>query len=240
MRRLLSIIPLVLCLTGGGMKCRAHDFPLQEVTHDEASWIDTTPFAGKLVIPETAQSFAFSSASTNDNGTVATASEDQPQYRNIFAEFNGPAEFGIYWDSRIKKGSKWGYRVGIGIEEIRMHGLDARGVITFPLEANGLFGRGYNYFEAGLGFAPSVARDYRRCHNFTDLGGLVECNDGIHHRIIKSVFVWRVFADIGYRYQRKSGFMLRAGFTPMIQGEKNWAEFSLSLIPYVSLGYTFR
>lgn len=164
--------------------------------------------------------------------------QDARQYRSIYAELFGPSLVDLSFDSRFKRGCKWGYRVGIGYSEISdISGLDARYLVTFPLEVNAIFGRKYHFFEVGAGFAPTVARNYYRCHNFT-YEGIRVCHDGIDHKMIKSVFVWRVPFELGYRYQRRSGFMLRAGVTPFLQGEKDWCGFWIC--PYISFGYTFK
>lgn len=171
-------------------------------------------------------------------GLVPVQPQEDPQYKSVYFEIFGPSLIDLSFDSRFKRGCKWGYRVGIGFSDATsFSGLDARYVVTFPLEVNAIFGRNRHFFEVGAGFAPTIARNYYRCHNYR-YEGIRICNDGLVHNKIKSVFVWRVPFELGYRYQRRSGFMFRGGITPFLQGEKNWCNIWIT--PYVSFGYTFR
>ena len=49
------------------------------------------------------------------------------------------------------------------------------------------------------------------------------------------------FLNIGYRYQRESGFMFRAGISPSFNfGDKYGLRKTPLLYPYLSFGYTFK
>ena len=50
-----------------------------------------------------------------------------------------------------------------------------------------------------------------------------------------------IFLNIGYRYQRESGFMFRAGVSPSFNfGDKYELRKTPLLYPYLSFGYTFK
>ena len=57
------------------------------------------------------------------------------------------------------------------------------------------------------------------------------------------MFGYFAFGNIGYRYQKPKGFLFRVGISPKFDfGDKNGIDSYvgiLSLIPYLSFGYSF-
>ena len=57
----------------------------------------------------------------------------------------------------------------------------------------------------------------------------------------RNTFGYYIFLNIGYRYQRESGFMFRAGVSPSFNfGDKYGLRKTPLLYPYLSFGYTFK
>ncbi len=194
------------------------------------------------------QTISNSDGSKSESKVAGYPVSDQSLYRNIYFELFGPsAQFGVSYDSRFTPGSMWGYRIGLGmgiggtlIDIFKQHGRFSIGI---PLEVNGLIGKGSNKFEAGLGTNLGlVSRRYDKL--------LVsdEITDGFNHYSLdkssQTRFYYFMFVNLGYRLQRKNGFMLRAGITPTFRVGGSEAVKDFDLVPYVtpylSLGYTFK
>ena len=57
----------------------------------------------------------------------------------------------------------------------------------------------------------------------------------------RNTFGYYIFLNIGYRYQRESCFMFRAGVSPSFNfGDKYELRKTPLLYPYLSFGYTFK
>lgn len=158
----------------------------------------------------------------------AAFSRDGLMYRNLFAEVFGTSGVaGVNYEQRFRPGSKFGWRVGIAYnyrsDQIGSDGNDTESNgVMIPVGVNGLFGSRNSKFEAGINL-----------------------NFGIYHAShlaeTKNVFNGGVSVNIGYRYQRPSGFMFRVGFGPEIAYYGKFGGYSwYSLFPYLGFGYTFK
>lgn len=169
--------------------------------------------------------------------------------RNLFVEFGGPS-FGIVglgFDSRFKPGCAFGYRVGLSfvdgsyINHVDDQQLYYNGV-NIPLEVNAIMGKRKSKFELGLGAVPSILhrKEYVTEYYWTeDKDGYGEYNynyttkEGIRLNIMGII-------NIGYRYQRQSGFFMRVGFTFLLGDLKCSPIDGIFLIPNIAFGYTLR
>ena len=168
--------------------------------------------------------------------------EEKPIYRNIYLELFGASNLiGISYDSRIKPGSPFGYRAGIsyiyGSRTTYYNTDDAHG-IGIPMAFNCILGKRKSKFEVSLGI--NMGFYSMEEHIFYDQDGQptifnpVYMTKKTHH-----LFGYYIFSDIGYRYQRKSGFMLRVGVNPSFSfGGRHGVKKTPLLFPYLSLGYT--
>lgn len=205
-------------------------------------------FALAYAFASNGQTISNSDASTSGRMDAGYTVADQSLYRNVYVElFGASAQFGVSYDSRFTPGSKWGYRVGIGmgtggalINIFKEHGKFSFGI---PIEVNGIFGKGSSKFEAGLGTNLGlVTRRYDKLIVSDKVA------DGFNQYSLdksgRSYFYYFMFVNIGYRLQRKNGFMLRAGITPAFRVGGSEAVKGFDLVPYItpylSVGYTFR
>jgi len=149
---------------------------------------------------------------------TSTAQESTQRAQNVFVEFGGQGIlFSANYDTRFgNRRDGLGGRAGIGYVAV-----DGTSVTTVPVSLNYLLGKGKNFFEIGLGatFASAKLGDEFLSDDDTEDSG--------------SSFIGTM--SFMYRLQPvDSGFSLRAGFTPIFNGNY--------FIPYfagVSLGYTF-
>lgn len=203
----------------------------------------TTLISVFAILVITPHAFAQDKVIDGDSTETNAISKSSPVFRNIYGELFGASNLiGVTYDSRFKAGSKWGYRAGlayaVAIHPSQMlfyHGSDH--AISVPLAINGIFGKGNNYFEAGLGFSPGITVSIRDNIIYGTLpdGSEYIRKDGTYTH---SDFYGDIFMDLGYRYQRPSGFMFRAGISPAVNMVGSWSSFLLR--PYLSFGYTFK
>ncbi len=191
---------------------------------------------------------AASGTENTDPAYTATADETikLPQYRNIYVEFMGPSNMaGISYDSRLKPGSKWGYRIGLGYAYGTSIGiLDAEEHVHMagiPIEFNGIFGKKKSKFEAGFGV--NLGMYHHSWHKYN----IIMSNGGIYlskdnEKQIENRFYHYCYFNIGYRYQRPSGFQFRIGISPMFSFTRYDGVISMPLLccPYLSFGYTLK
>lgn len=149
-----------------------------------------------------------------------------------------------------------------GVQEIRKHTVDSvwTPMTAVYLEFGGKFlpslnvdfrrrenlafalGAAYWYDEEGGGseslFLPSLSAYY--------LGGKrhqVELGGGLGPFISTRVGLSSIllFANVGYRYQKRNGLILRAGFTPWMTAVTIAKETRFAAVPWagVSVGYSF-
>lgn len=135
--------------------------------------------------------------------------------QNVFVELGGQGLlFTVNYDTRFsKKRNGIGGRVGIGYLA-----ADGDHLTTIPVGLNYLLGKGKNFFEVGLGAT------------YIGAGGN---SDSILFDENTSNVVGTM--SFSYRLQPiESGFSLRAGFTPIFNG-----DFFVPYYAGISLGYTF-
>ena len=164
----------------------------------------------------------------------AAIAEDTPSVRNhnIYLELYGASGLlGINYDSRFTPESPFGYRVGIGYfnttAPFMQLKFDSRYYyVGLPLEVNYLLGKHKSKFEVGLGASLGVMHS-----EYLSPSGKKKSD----------MFGYNCFVNVGYRYQRPSGFMLRAGFSPSFTFDKlhGVGRGMYSVLPYVSVGNTF-
>ena len=177
------------------------------------------------------------------------AQEELPLYQNIYVELFGASNLiGISYDSRIKPGSPFGYRGGISY----VHGTSNENLIAgmplyystedlyglaVPLEFNCILGKRKSKFEVGIGVSLGIYSTQKH----TYINGAVFPVESSYITENHNQFGYYIFSNIGYRYQRKNGFMLRVGVTPAFSfAGANGVTKTPFLYPYLSLGYTFR
>lgn len=171
--------------------------------------------------------------------------ENANRYNNIFVDFFGNSNVvSVNYDSRFCRSSVLGWRAGVGYS---LSGFnhpnrysflpDYRSGVSLPVGVNALFGKYTSKFEIGAVITPSLAA-FRK--------SVTEHNDnGDHITYDVGPTLWRgtcAFSiDIGYRLQRENGFLFRAGISPCLDMNKTCASIHmLSLLPYLSFGYTFN
>lgn len=168
--------------------------------------------------------------------------------RNVFAELFGPSfGFGVGFDSRFRQRSVFGYRVGISWtdgdygDDQTDRDLHFRGV-CLPLELNAILGRGKSKFEIGIGATPSVLR---RVYSEMVSGWIYDDDwNPVSPPVYRTTRGTKLnilgTLNLGYRYQRESGFFMRLGLT-FCFGDLDVSPIDgLWPLPNLSLGYTFR
>lgn len=180
---------------------------------------------------------------------VLTAGAQQPaagRQPSVYAELFGASTLaGISYDARLKPGSPWGYRVGLGYAYARSSGIFAGSTslkgASVPMEANYLLGRRRSKLELGLGL--NLGYYSERYDTWTvkpagEVGGVPYYEMEYAGEQRHSTWGYYLFGNIGYRYQPSRGFQFRVGVTPSFHlggrhaVSKKWA-------PYVSFGYVF-
>lgn len=143
--------------------------------------------------------------------------QNETKREAVFLEGLGAGIFYSFnYDWRFKEQANgWGAKVGLGYTAI-----DGYSIATIPFAANYLIGKKRNFLELGLGATVlllsktnfiAAAPDPRLSASGLLLNGI-----------------------IGYRRVSKSGFLLRAGFTPFFSSDT--AEL---FAPQLSIGYAF-
>ena len=150
----------------------------------------------------------------------------------------------VNYDTRFGGSTVFGWRAGIGFS---LSGFnqpktfsffpDPRSGISMPLGVNALFGKHTGKFEIGVAITPSLASYQERVTEHDD--------EGNHHTRYIGPTTWHGSCaygiDLGYRLQKAKGFMFRVGLSPCLDVNKSGiCPNALSLIPYLSFGYTFR
>ena len=157
--------------------------------------------------------------------------------KNVYAELMGASDVaGISFDSRFTSGTPFGYRVGVSLGTGRgllHYGVDKNHfAVGIPLEINAIFGKSASKFEIGIGTSIGVSSHFR--YSATVVGP----DSYTTGKSVVSHFYYRMFADIGYRLQRKNGFMFRVGVTPTFSFGGSYLSLFPGIVPYVSVGYT--
>ena len=170
---------------------------------------------------------------------------EKPMYQNIYVEFFGASNLiGISYDSRIKPGSPFGFRAGVAYAYGESRGFfdnvaDKTSYFSVPAAFNCILGKRKSKFEVGFGINMGIfsVEDYTT----VDADGYPTIfNPSYVVRETRNIFGYYFFSDIGYRYQRENGFMLRVGVSPSFSfaGDHGVSKTPV-LYPYLSLGYTF-
>lgn len=188
---------------------------------------------------------ALSSRAAENTDTIVSFRQDnvdKPQYRNVYVELWGASNLiGVSYDSRFRRGSRWGYRAGLSFTAATAgHNIWDNGVVVgVPLEVNGIFGRGKSKFEAGVGFNLGfITGDVKTYTSIEDRGdGYYKWN---YTRKRETDFYYFGYFNIGYRYQRPSGFMLRVGINPGFNFGGDIIKRTPWIYPYISFGYTIK
>lgn len=180
--------------------------------------------------------------------TQQTTEETAPLYRSIYAELFGASNLiGISYDCRIKPGSPFGYRAGISYlhasadahlnfngNPIYSNNEELYG-FAVPMEFNCILGKRKSKFEVALGLNIGVYDTQKFTYFDESVFPSLDYNIKERH----TTFGYYFFSNIGYRYQRKNGFMLRIGVSPSFSfGGSHGLRKAPLLYPYLSLGYT--
>lgn len=153
-----------------------------------------------------------------NKGNQVIAVIDDLTRHSIFLEVLGSGGVGsINYDRRLKPGNNgFGIRAGLGLWEQFMHDQDGwERYVSIPLMVNYIIGKRRSGLEGGIGITPEVA--------------LKKPVDNARIKALGAL-------NLGYRLQPlKSGFMLRAGWTPVF----NRKDFDAAWAG-ISLGYSFK
>lgn len=143
--------------------------------------------------------------------------QEQPKRNAVFVEIYGAGLFhSINYDVRFDQISNGlGTRIGLGYTAI-----DGVRVFTFPITINYLIGKKRNFLELGIGGTGI----------FLGQGNISSPASGPD--ISSSTAI--AHGMLGYRRVSSSGFLFRAGITPLFTG----TEF-IPFVPQASLGYAF-
>ena len=150
---------------------------------------------------------------------------------------------GVNYDARFRSSTALGYRVGLGYaysEDYNfLHNTTCLHGVAVPLELNYLVGKKRSKLE--LGFGTSLGCyfvKYERYHSTFDPangGTFVAWTEPAHD----CGFGYFLFGDIGYRYQKPSGFIFRVGSTPSFNfGDRHGID-RFPLTPHLSFGWSF-
>lgn len=161
--------------------------------------------------------------------------------KSIYLELLGASNMiGVSYDTRIKPGSAFGYRAGISYFYGTDYNSNEGHGFSVPLEFNCILSKRRSKFEAGTGINMglySIKETY-----WVNSEGNVSIIEPVTQIVeSRNTFGYYIFLNIGYRYQRESGFMFRAGISPSFNfGDKYGLRKTPLLYPYLSFGYTFK
>ena len=161
---------------------------------------------------------------------------------NVYVDFFGSSNIvSVNYDTRFGESSVFGWHAGAGYSVSRFKGDKGwpgnyRAGISLPLGINALWGKRASKFEVGIGATPGIYsyRDSRLV-----IGEHYEGNEDF------GPTSWRgscaLGLDLGYRLQRKKGFIFRVGISPCLDINSDMISInSLSLLPSLTFGYTFK
>ena len=161
--------------------------------------------------------------------------------KSIYLELLGASNMiGVSYDTRIKPGSVFGYRAGISYFYGTNYNSNEGHGFSVPLEFNCILGKRRSKFEAGTGINMglySIKETY-----WVNSEGNVSIIEPVTQIVeSRNTFGYYIFLNIGYRYQRESGFMFRAGVSPSFNFRDKYGLHKTPLLyPYLSFGYTFK
>lgn len=165
-------------------------------------------------------------------------------YKNVYLELLGASNLiGVSYDARIKPSSILGYRAGISyFYGVDYNSNDGHG-FSVPLEFNCLLGKKRSKFEAAAGFNLGLYSMKETVYDYwvEGSGDLTIIHPTGQTTKTRNIFGYYVFFNIGYRYQRESGFMFRVGVSPSFNfGDRHGVQKKPILYPYISFGYTIK
>lgn len=177
---------------------------------------------------------------------IEMRAESEPRSHNVFVDFFGSSNIiSVNYDTRFPGSPVFGWRAGVGYSQSKFRG-DAgwfgnyRKGISLPLGFNALFGKQASKFELGVAITPGLYsfRDSRRVFEEREHGWYEGHEDF-------GPTTWRgacaVGLDLGYRLQRKRGFLFRVGISRCLNINSDGIYLNLlSFIPYLSFGYSFK
>lgn len=176
------------------------------------------------------------------------SSEKENIYRNLYIEMLGTSNFiGLSYDSRIKPGSRFGYRIGISYAreayQSMFIGSGSSSFFAVPLEANYLYGKRKSKLETGLGLDIGICQENNSYWSYNYIQTAPFQIELIHYKVnhFQRQFGYYFFSNIGYRYQASRGFLFRFGINASFNlGDKYGVRKRTLLYPYISFGYTFK
>ncbi len=166
----------------------------------------------------------------------------QEKVRHVSVELLGAQNaVGINYDSRFKGNSGLGYRVGIGYGYGDNSGFFKQTVkgVGVPIALNYLLGKKRHKLEVGFGTSLGVYHVEETIWTYTqpvppETEGYGELLTTASNR-----FGYFLFGDMGYRYQREGGFIIRAGFSPSFNFGDKYGLKKAAFYPYIGFGWSF-
>ena len=167
-----------------------------------------------------------------------------PQH-SIYGEVGGPC-WGISanWDARLKKGSHWGYQVGLGWAG---RWDNTMGIHTHTMYyglttgVNYLIGKRKSRLELGLGNQLRLISSKLVVAAYMDKESDISIKSENKTQVRDLLYM-----NVGYRYTSTHGFQFRCGVTPMVNITNGWtasgdiySKGDVFLTPYVSFGKVF-
>lgn len=138
---------------------------------------------------------------------------------------------GICYDRRIIGNDGWGVRTSVGWGYVKAGALDATYSFSIPLEVNYLLGKKKHFLELGFGANFGI---YHQDNTQLDDYHATDYTSKTENR-----FGYFIFSDIGYRYQRPSGIILRFGLTPNFNFGDKFGIEKFWFCPFLGVGWSF-
>lgn len=161
---------------------------------------------------------------------TVTNVEDNPKRQSVFLEWGcGSNGIGLNYEQRLKKDPRWGWRAGLswGYSESSWFSLmsTSERAYTGSLGMNYLLGKGRSKLELGAGVNAGLYNSH------------LKVESGFKAK--ENSFGYYAYGNIGYRYQAKSGFQFRAGWSPITGfGTKHGLDSDAAIF-YLSFGWAF-
>ena len=168
---------------------------------------------------------------------INSAMAQEHSVKNVSLELMGAhTVMGVNFDSRLKGNNGLGFRVGVSIVRDGLTDYDDVKGFAVPLELNYLLGEKNHHLELGAGVSLGSCKFG---HYNNDRGYFGDRYITIQTRWDENRFAYFIFGNVGYRYQRPSGFVARVGLTPSFNfGGENGFDRPF-FYPYVGLGWSF-
>lgn len=169
------------------------------------------------------------------------AQEANVASRSVFVEVGGPSlVYTFNYDFRFDKDklNSWGLRVGAG-----GYKLSDESLITIPIQATRLFGKGNHYFEVGGGFTLINYRGTSYSYGYYDpnTGEYIQTETEVKNKdwnfILDVNDTPGLMGTLNFGYRRipvDGGFTFRANLTPIFNNHGFWPLFA-----GIGLGYAF-